>query len=269
MELQYIYLIQEREFIHLEKPIFKVGKTKQRNFTRFTQYPKESALIFQSACNNCDLCEKEILQLFKKKYEQKKNIGTEYFEGDYTCMLSDISDIITQQWKKQKVIDQERKVIEAEFKRKLEDELREKIEDELREKIEDEIRQNNRDERRGKIEDDLRQKIRDELRENKKGNEENNNEWTGEYKHSCTTCKFSTKTTYCLEVHFATKKHLRNEQPRITDSEIKFRCKTCNNHYQFASGLSAHNKKCIRLFIPNDIDTTLVVSSQELQISTF
>ena len=77
MEYQYVYLIREREFIQLNKPIYKIGKTKQSNFTRFSQYPKDSAMIFQSACSDCDICEKEIIKCFKIKYLQKKEIGNE------------------------------------------------------------------------------------------------------------------------------------------------------------------------------------------------
>jgi len=43
MEVQYIYLIHEREFIQSEKKIYKFGKTRQLNFKRFAQYPKDSA----------------------------------------------------------------------------------------------------------------------------------------------------------------------------------------------------------------------------------
>ena len=49
---EYIYLLQEREFINAKKDIYKIGRTKQENLTRFTQYPKGSKLLFQIICVN-------------------------------------------------------------------------------------------------------------------------------------------------------------------------------------------------------------------------
>ena len=45
MDTQYIYLLQEREFIKTKEPIYKIGKTKQVNNKRFGQYPKGSVLL--------------------------------------------------------------------------------------------------------------------------------------------------------------------------------------------------------------------------------
>ena len=211
MEYQYVYLIREREFIQLNKPIYKIGKTKQSNFTRFSQYPKDSAMIFQSACSDCDICEKEIIKCFKIKYLQKKEIGNEYFEGDYTCMLGDIYDIITQVRNKQRIIENERQ----------------KMEDEIRQKIEHEIRQ--------KIEHEIRQKIGDENRQKEE------NEWIGLYKYCCATCKYSNKSKFSLQKHFRTQKHIENvTAPVIT----KFRCVKCEKYYKSGSGLWSHIKKC-------------------------
>lgn len=54
----YIYLLQEREFISLNKEIFKIGKTKQENLKRLKQYSKGSELIIQLQCENCDIIAK-------------------------------------------------------------------------------------------------------------------------------------------------------------------------------------------------------------------
>jgi hypothetical protein len=101
MELQYVYLIQEREFVQSGKPIFKIGKTKQPNFARFKQYSKGSIVIHHSTCFNCDECEKEIITFFKLKYKQRTDIGTESFEGDYRVMICDILLISLRLWKQQ------------------------------------------------------------------------------------------------------------------------------------------------------------------------
>lgn len=94
MKLQYIYLIQLREFIKSGEQIFKIGRTKQPNFRRFYQYPKESVILFQIICNQSEQIEKEIIIKFKKKYVFRKDIGNEYFEGNFINMIDDIYKII-------------------------------------------------------------------------------------------------------------------------------------------------------------------------------
>ena len=88
MEINYIYLLQEREFIKTNENIYKIGKTKQKNNDRLKQYPKGSILLFQMICNSCDTSEKELIEKFKKKYKHREDIGSEYFEGDYNDMIN-------------------------------------------------------------------------------------------------------------------------------------------------------------------------------------
>jgi hypothetical protein len=87
----YIYLLQEREFVNSKESIYKIGKTKRENLTRFHQYPKNSLLLLQLQClDNCDNIEKKIIESFKSKYKQRTDIGREYFEGNYQLMMIDI-----------------------------------------------------------------------------------------------------------------------------------------------------------------------------------
>lgn len=92
--MEYIYLLQEREFINSKEDIYKVGKTKQINLKRYKQYPKGSALLIQICCKDCDYYEKVILTLFKTKFEQYTNIGYEYFKGNPNTMMNEIIKII-------------------------------------------------------------------------------------------------------------------------------------------------------------------------------
>ncbi len=94
MRTNYIYLLQEREFIKTNENIYKVGRTKKENYKRFNQYPKGSVLLFQMICNNCENIERDIIEKFKKKFNQRKDIGNEYFEGDYKTMIDIIYNII-------------------------------------------------------------------------------------------------------------------------------------------------------------------------------
>lgn len=87
MMTQYIYLLQEREFIKTKEYVYKVGMTTKENHERFNQYPKGSVLLFQMICNNCKNMEKLVLKKFKETFKQRKDIGNEYFEGEYKDMI--------------------------------------------------------------------------------------------------------------------------------------------------------------------------------------
>ena len=91
---EYIYLLQEREFIKTNEPIYKIGKSKQENLKRICNYPNGTKLIFQTICNNCDILEKKLIAIFKTKYELQKEIGLEYFKGNYKEMIKDIYKLI-------------------------------------------------------------------------------------------------------------------------------------------------------------------------------
>jgi hypothetical protein len=90
---EYIYILIEREFIKTGEPIYKIGKTKQENMKRFKQYPKGSILIEQIMCQNCDIMETDIMNIFKTKYIHRTDIGREYFQGDMKNMIYTIHTI--------------------------------------------------------------------------------------------------------------------------------------------------------------------------------
>lgn len=78
--VNYIYLLQEREFTKTNENIYKVGMTKQKNFKRFYQYPKGSILLHQMICGDASYFERKILKIFKNEFIHRKDIGNEYFE---------------------------------------------------------------------------------------------------------------------------------------------------------------------------------------------
>lgn len=92
----YIYLIQEREFIEdkKKKNIFKIGKTTQDRFKRLNGYPKGSEIIIWIQCNNCHKIENEIIKIFKTTFLHKKQYGNEYFEGNCMTMVKIIFNTI-------------------------------------------------------------------------------------------------------------------------------------------------------------------------------
>ena len=65
--------------------------------------------------------------------------------------------------------------------------------------------------------------------------------------YKCLECNFSTikKTNY--KAHLSTRKHLETlNEIKISTSKIKeFEC-VCGKKYKFFSGLSRHNKKCVK-----------------------
>ena len=91
---EFIYLLQEREFIKTKEPIYKIGKTKQEKLKRIKSYPNGSELLLYTVCNNCDEIEKTIINKFKSHFIHKKEFGNEYFMGDYNSMIYLIYNII-------------------------------------------------------------------------------------------------------------------------------------------------------------------------------
>ena len=100
MKPNYIYLLKLREFIKTNENIYKIGMTKKDNLTRFNQYPNGSMLLFQMICNDCNSLERNIIKLFVDDTNiiHRKDIGNEYFEGDYNYMISIIYKSINEQY---------------------------------------------------------------------------------------------------------------------------------------------------------------------------
>lgn len=87
---QYIYLIQERTLVAINKPIYKIGRTTQLNFERFKTYGKGYKILLHVVCDNCIETEFKLINLFKSKYIHATDYGNEYFEGDFKLMIKDI-----------------------------------------------------------------------------------------------------------------------------------------------------------------------------------
>lgn len=101
MEPQYIYLLHEWGFFNVkeQEPIYRIGKSKKNDDSQFKTFPVASVLLLQTICHNSDTCVNEIVQCFKKKYIHRKDIGNEYFEGDYISMIHDINLIVSKYFK--------------------------------------------------------------------------------------------------------------------------------------------------------------------------
>lgn len=84
--MSYLYLLQTRESIKLNEPVYKIGRTKREGLKRFEQYPGGSNLILHVECANSNIKEKIIKELFKEQFKQIIEYGQEYFMGDVNQM---------------------------------------------------------------------------------------------------------------------------------------------------------------------------------------
>lgn len=85
----YLYIIQEREFVVSNIPIYKIGRTNNIE-NRLNGYPKSSRVVGIIPCNGkcvVDLETKWIQQL-TRRFIHRKDIGNEYFEGDKNKMFA-------------------------------------------------------------------------------------------------------------------------------------------------------------------------------------
>lgn len=86
----YIYLILLREFKRSKESVVKLGRTNSVP-TRMMDYPKGSRLLFATFVGNMKEAEADLLQQFRDKYVSRRDIGREYFEGEYMRMLTDVT----------------------------------------------------------------------------------------------------------------------------------------------------------------------------------
>ena len=85
MNKGHVYLLIEREFIKTGESIYKIGHTcNEQPLKRFFQYPKNSHLILLIDVENAIDIERTIKKQLKLTpgIQQRRDIGTEYFEGD-------------------------------------------------------------------------------------------------------------------------------------------------------------------------------------------
>jgi hypothetical protein len=234
---QYVYLLQTREFINSNLPVYKIGKTKQTNNLRFNSYPKGSKLFVQLCCKDCDECERLIINLFDKKYKKRSDFGNEYYEGEKIKMILDIIEIID--YKKQLEEQEKMKYLqEIENLKKENTELK-------KEKIS--IIGKNNDLKTENSKKNIVDSLITEIIEYKEP--DNNVEKKGkinkltkeQYKFSCEKCCYYTDIKFCFENHNKSKTHRKKEK---NEFELGFECDICKKKYTSRVGLWKHKKTC-------------------------
>jgi hypothetical protein len=89
----HIYIIHEREFIRLNEDVYKVGRT-QNLMRRIKDYPKDSELIYCYKVDNIITIEKKVLEELPKHFIHRRDIGSEYFEGNRNAIIRIISKLL-------------------------------------------------------------------------------------------------------------------------------------------------------------------------------
>jgi hypothetical protein len=90
----FIYILKEREFIKTKEEIYKIGKTSKENvIDRIKQYPNDSLLFGYWSVSDIDEFERLLKSSFRLKFKNKKEIGTEYFEGNIDEMKAHIENL--------------------------------------------------------------------------------------------------------------------------------------------------------------------------------
>lgn len=85
MKLEYVYLL--RVYPGNEKFIYKFGRTMRHFPERFKDYSAaKPTIILVLSCTYCKLLEKSTLDSIKENFTMRKDIGNEYFEGDYEAV---------------------------------------------------------------------------------------------------------------------------------------------------------------------------------------
>ena len=91
---QFIYLIQEREFVNSGENVFKVGRSSQL-INRISSYPKGSNVIFAVKVSDAVIAETSVLQKLRNSNDviQRKDIGSEYFQGYEMKLISIVTHV--------------------------------------------------------------------------------------------------------------------------------------------------------------------------------
>lgn len=97
---EYIYLIREREFVNLNAPVFKLGRT-VNCVNRMNSYPKGSEIYLITPVDNSVWYEHQLIGIFEDRFERATVnndgvhiIGNEYFVGNLDEMLYIINTFI-------------------------------------------------------------------------------------------------------------------------------------------------------------------------------
>jgi len=90
----YIYIIQEREFVNTNENVYKIGRT-ENIIRRFSDYPKGSKLFLSFLVSDMYEIENEIKEQLCKTIKCRRDIGTEYYEGEINEVTKEVLSVIS------------------------------------------------------------------------------------------------------------------------------------------------------------------------------
>lgn len=95
----YLYIIKTRESIRMNENIYKIGCTEDIT-RRYRQYPKGSKLIYTIIHNDYKNIEKKWIKTLNdnKNLIKRKDMGNEYYEGDYILIINELTRILYLQY---------------------------------------------------------------------------------------------------------------------------------------------------------------------------
>ena len=103
LNFQGLYLLQTREFVDSNKPIYKIGRSNKIS-QRLHRYPNGSIVHLVIECKDSKIHESQLINLFKNDFKLKPYYGLEYFIGDKNEMINTIIKCITTIYNNVKII---------------------------------------------------------------------------------------------------------------------------------------------------------------------
>ena len=100
-----IYLLKTHLKTENDEYLYKIGRSKQQQLIRLTDYPKTYKIILTRACIDSINVEKKLIKIFTQKF--KKEFKNEYFVGNENEMIIIINQIINDEFEKQTEISNE------------------------------------------------------------------------------------------------------------------------------------------------------------------
>ena len=278
-----IYFIHTRELISSKEPIYKLGRSNNLE-CRVRNYPKGSNVLFTMNCKNSIKCEKHLIKLFKEKFIQKKDYGTEYFEGDKDEMINEIYNYLY--------------ICNTNEKANLTDTVIETVTETIAETIAETVTYNVADNivdnyikiaNLISIDKNINKTVDkaivkaivksiakvENTKENIKQNVKSNKNIINKDKcRTCPNCKYEFKFPSLLKVHFRKSYHCLLSEDKIDDFFYKCalndnQCNKCNKNFTNRQALLRHNRETKCAKIKNNITNLTNTITSELAKDIF
>jgi len=247
LNFQGLYLLQTREFVDSNKPIYKIGRSNKIS-QRLHRYPNGSIVHLVIECKDSKIHESQLINLFKNDFKLKPYYGLEYFIGDKNEMINTIIKYITTIYNNVKIIKEPIKIYKYNENDKyilfserainnivIENNEENDIEKEDTEK-EDKEDDAEEDKEEDAEEDDAEEDKEEDREEDKEEDKIKNNLSD----RTCGTCHMSFEYPYLLERHLNGKRKCKP----VNTNKNTFHCQHCNNYYASKYSITNHFNIC-------------------------